>query len=293
VSDYERIFLPNGSSVIYVDDDHSYWRFNEATGKRGRRLTGVTTACKSLDIDPTNLLKWAARTQLLGAATLIDQLGDQAVDLMRDPDLCWKELERRQLTYDDVRDRAASEGTRVHVQAMEALAAGKPAPDTSGMGDAERGKAEAVQAFWHDHAPDVHLVEQVVYSERLGVAGRLDLLAGLGMTCEDPGCACHDEDVVGEGVIDLKTGGFISAAAHTQVGGGYPLLLAESGFGEVSWGLILQVFDDGTYRLMRAQGTPEGFEIAVRNYREAGRIVRASQKARQVAEHAREEVVPA
>ena len=291
MSDHQTIEMPSGEKVIFVDEDHSYWRFNEKTGKRGRRLTGVTTACKSLDIDPSNLLKWAARTQMIGAATLIEQIGtDEALDLMRDPDSCWKELELRQLTYNDVRDKAASEGTRVHEQAMEALAHGKPSPDTSGMSEAEKGKADAVAAFWFDHAPRVQLVEQVVYSERLGVAGRLDLVAELTMDCEDPGCSCHDDDLIGPGVIDLKTGGFISAAAHTQVGGGYPLLLQESGFDPVGWGLILQVKEDGTYDLIRATGTPAGFEVAVLNYREAGRINGAHRKARKARAEAREAV---
>ena len=291
MSEHTTIEMPSGEKVIFVEDDHSYWRFNEKTGKRGRRLTGVTTACKSLDIDPSNLLKWAARTQMIGAATLVEQVGtDRALDLMRDPDACWQELELRQLTYNDVRDKAAVEGTRVHEQAMEALALGKPSPDTSGMSEAEKGKADAVAAFWFDHAPKVQLVEQIVYSERLGVAGRLDLVAELTMDCEDPGCSCHDDDLIGPGVIDLKTGGFISAAAHTQVGGGYPLLLQESGFDPVGWGLILQVKEDGTYDLIRATGTPAGFEIAVLNYREAGRINGAHRKARKARAEARQAV---
>lgn len=291
MSEHELIEMPSGEKLIFVEDGHEYWRFNEKTGKRGRRLTGVTTACKSLDIDPSNLLKWAARTQMIGAATLVEQVGtDRALDLMRDPDACWQELELRQLTYNDVRDKAAVEGTRVHEQAMEALALGKPSPDTSGMSEAEKGKADAVAAFWFDHAPKVQLVEQIVYSERLGVAGRLDLVAELTMDCEDPGCSCHDDDLIGPGVIDLKTGGFISAAAHTQVGGGYPLLLQESGFDPVGWGLILQVKEDGTYDLIRATGTTAGFEIAVLNYREAGRINGAHRKARKARAEARQAV---
>jgi hypothetical protein len=297
MSEHTTIEMPSGEKVVFVEDDHSYWRFNEKTGKRGRRLTGVTTACKSLDIDPSNLLKWAAKTQLVGAAEYIEQrvAADPAslpavLETLRDPVRGWRELYDRQLTYDDVRDRAAVEGTRVHEQAMEALALGKPAPDTSGMSDAEKGKADAVAAFWFDHAPKVQLVEQIVYSERLGVAGRLDLVAELTMDCEDPGCSCHDDDLIGPGVIDLKTGGFISAAAHTQVGGGYPLLLQESGFDPVNWGLILQVKEDGTYDLIRATGTPVGFEIAVLNYREAGRINGAHRKARKARAEARQAV---
>lgn len=294
MSEQELIELPSGDKLVYVDDDHSYWRWNDKKGSRGRRLTGVTTACKSLDIDPGKLLNWAARTQLLGAATLIDQLGaDQAVDLMRDPDACWQELETRQLTYNDVRDKAATEGTRLHKQGFEALASGRPAPDTTDMSEAEQGKAKALQAFFFDHSPKFRVIEQVVFSERLSVAGRLDGLGELTHECENPGCACHDDELLGRDdlILDVKSGGFISAAAHTQVGGGYPLLATESGFTtEPGPGVILKILEDGTYELLRAEGTPTGFEIAVLNYREAGRVTGADRKARKARREAQETV---
>jgi hypothetical protein len=58
------------------------------------------------------------------------------------------------------------------------------------------------------------------------------------------------------GIIDLKTGGFLSAAAHAQVGGGYPMLVAESGWDAPEWAAMLQV-KDGGYTLVEAEGTPE------------------------------------
>jgi hypothetical protein len=38
----------------------------------------------------------------------------------------------------------------------------------------ERMAAEGVVRFWREEQPEAFLVEQIVYSERLGVAGRLD-----------------------------------------------------------------------------------------------------------------------
>jgi hypothetical protein len=260
----ERIDLPSGASLYYVDADHSYWRCKE-DGSRGRRLTGVTTVCKTLDYDPSKLLGWAAKTQCIGVAERYAEGGD--LDWLASQESIWRELESHQLTFEHVRDKAASEGTNVHERALQALALGRPVPDLDSLSDRERGLAKAVVAFWLDHDPKAELVEQIVYSERLGVAGRLDFLGTLS-TRE------------GRGVIDLKTGRWISAAAHAQVGGGYPLLAEESGYGEVNWALILQVREDGTYELIPAQGTSEGFQSAVATYREAGRINREASKAR-------------
>lgn len=272
----ERIDLPSGSSLWYVDADHSYWRHNQKTGKRGPRLTGVTTVTKVLDHDPSKLLTWAAKTQCIGIAELVGPMLLGEVDVeeyawLASKDSIWRQLERAGLTFDDVRDRAATVGTNVHERALQALALGRPVPDLDAMTPRERGLSRAVMAFWLDHSPVPYEVEQIVYSERLGVAGRLDFRGAL---------ATRE----GVGVIDLKTGNFISAAAHSQVGGGYPLLAFESGFGESEWALILKVTEDGGYELIPAEGSREGFELAVAAYREAGRINREAGQARKARE---------
>lgn len=262
---YDVIEMPSGIKVCYVDDDHSYWRFNEDTGKRGRRLTGVTTACKSLDIDPTNLLKWAAKTQCEGISQLFKLQGGGS--WMDSGDAIWEETRNFNLTYDDVRDAAATVGTNVHEIGFEALGHGRPVPDLAALTERERGHVEAVMSFWIDYAPEASQVEQIVFSERLGVAGRLDFRGTI-------------KGRTGQGVIDAKTGNYISAAAHVQVGGAYPLLAAESGFGPSDWALILKTFEDGHYELIEAEGTPEDFELAVATYRAAGRINGAANRAR-------------
>lgn len=282
MSDGERIDLPSGDSLWYYDADHSYWRHNPKTGKRGRRLTGVTTVCKTLDHDPSNLLRWAARTQCIGIAELYEHVvsGDDATGL----GLSWlgtqesilRELEAHKLTFEDVRDRAAKRGTNVHEVAFQALGMGRPVPDLDLLTDEERGHAKAVMAFWLDHEPESQFVEQIVYSERLGVAGRLDFLGKI-------------KGYEGVGVIDAKTGKYLSAAAHAQVGGGYPLLVVESAFVEkVDWALMLQTHEDGTYELIPAEATAEDFEAAVATYRAAGRINGAAMKARKARQTRRE-----
>jgi len=276
MSDEEIIEMPSGDRLVYIDETHSYWRWNEKTGKKGRRLTGVTTAVKALDTDPSNLMRWAAKQQLIGASKLVEAMGeDAAVELLADPDACWAELEARAWTYNDVRDRAASEGTNVHRQAFEALAQGDPMPDVTGLGAREIGLAQAISAFWFDHTPRADQVEQVLFSERLGVAGRADFIGEI-------------EGFEGRGVLDLKTGSYLGASAHAQVGGGYPLLAEESGYGPIEWAAMLQVREDGTYELVPAESSPEEFELAVLAYRAAGRINGAAGKARKQRQAARE-----
>lgn len=274
----ELIVLPSGVKLYYRDSDHSYWKHNPKTEKPGRRATGVTTACKALDTDPSNLMKWSAKQQLIGASKLVDALGaEQAVELLADPDRCWAELEARAWTYNDVREKAASEGTNVHRQAFEALALGDPVPDLTGLAERELKLAQAVQAFWFDHTPRAEHVEQVVFSERLGVAGRVDFIGEI-------------DGFDGRGVLDLKTGNFLGASAHAQVGGGYPLLAEESGYGPIEWAAMLKVTEEGEYEIVPAESTREDFELAVLTYRAAGRINGAAGRARKQRRDAREAV---
>ena len=289
----EKITLPSGAVLWFYDEDHSYWRHNPETGKRGRRLTGVTTVVKPLDYSPEALMRWAAKTQLKGVAKLYVEAADAEFhQWLVDPDAIWRQLEERNLTYDQLREEKADEGTRVHEEAFERLALGKPGIDFTDLNEREQGLARAVGAFWLDHNPLASEVEQVVYSERLGVAGRLDFRGRIRKRCGNHICACQEiYQEIGlrhPGVIDLKTGGYISAAAHAQVGGGYPLLGRESGFGGSSWAAILQVAGDGTYEFFRAEGTAEQFEAAIAAYRAAGEIDRAAGKERKARRIARE-----
>ncbi len=292
MADGERVDLPSGQSLWYFDEDHSYWRHNPDTGKRGRRLTGVTTVVKTLDHDPSALLRWAAKTQCIGVAELYESTvlteGSDGLHWLSTQDSIWRALTEHELTFEHVRDRAAKRGTNVHEIAFQALGMGRPVPDLDRLTDEEQGHAKAIMAFWLDHEPDPECVEQIVYSERLGVAGRLDFLGSI-------------NGYDGPCVIDAKTGKYLSAGAHAQVGGGYPLLAVESGLipsepddgqdiyraiaGQEVTALLLQTREDGTYDLVPAEGTPEQFEAAVTAYRAAGKINGAaarSRKARQV-----------
>ena len=106
-------------------------------------------------------------------------------------------------------------------------------------------------------------------------AGRLDLRGSLGSECDDAGCLCHEAE--GVGILDAKTGS-IFESAHGQVQG-YRLLSASSGFGPAEWGGLLDLNGDGTYQLIRAEGTIDDFADALVAYRAAGRIRAAARKA--------------
>ncbi len=265
--------MPNGTRVVYRNSDHSYWVHPEDRVKgESPRLMGVSTASKMLDGDPSRLLTWAALKQLEGVVELGVAELSRTLELQgADADSLWRVLKAKGLTWEDVRDRAGTRGTNIHRQVFENLCRGEtPLPPL--MSDEERGYAEAVVKFWNDYDPSCVHFEKVVYSKRLRVAGRLDFYGLL------------NDDHEGYGIIDVKTSGYLGAAAHCQVGGGYPLLLEESGFGTVDWALMLQVSADGEYTLVEAEATPGDFELAVGAYRAAGRINSTAAKARKARE---------
>ncbi len=314
----ERIDLPNGQSLWYIDEhptdpgqNHSYWRHNPKTGRKGRRLAGVTTVTEFLQTkrEKRQLQKWAAKTQCIGIAELYVSKaiheGADSLDWLSNERSIWQELEAYGLTFDDVRERHARRGTNVHEVGFQALGMGRPVPDKDRLTKEEFGHVVSIEAFWLDHEPVARLVEQIVFSDRLGIAGRLDFLGMLGAKCGRPGCACAVIDFDRESVIDAKTGRFVSASAHVQVGGGYPLLTVESGLlpacspatlaaveaeereqcyraaaGRLNR-LLLQTREDGTYNLIAAEGTPEQFEIAVAADRATKDIINAAKKARE------------
>lgn len=281
----ELIELPSGMRLYYVDEDHSYWRCHP-DGRRGRRLSGVTTVISPLDADYRSrerLLRWAARSNGEGIARLaakaleLEDAEDMrlALSWLENAESIWAALEEQKLTFEDLREAAATRGTNVHVLALQALAEGKAVPEFDLMSDEERGFTRGVVRFWLDHEPDPLDVEQVVADEDLGVAGTFDL-------------RCRLKTRMGIGVIDLKTGHWISERDHAQIAG-YRHLAELCGVGESDWGAILQVNAEGRYQLIECQASAEDFLASLRAYRTQARIRAAAAKARK----AREERAPA
>lgn len=262
--DIERHDLPN-LTVWYSDPDHAYYAHSERTGRKGRRMAGVTTVVKPFSWKPDGLMKWAAKTNLVGVAELYAMAGDG--DWLDSGDTIWAELQRMNLTYNDVKMRAAKRGTNAHEQVLEKLARGEEV-ELGGLTDEEAGHASAILDFWQDHNPQPILSEQVVGCNDLMVAGRLDLFTTL-------------DSLDGFGVVDLKTG-FVAEAAHVQAAG-YLHLLRKSGLIVPTttngvpdesnyWTAILKTTADGEYQLIMGQATEDDFLDAVRVYRRASKL---------------------
>jgi hypothetical protein len=267
------VALPSGERVYYVDDTHAYYLCKE-DGDRGKRLTGVTTITKVFDTDSSRLLNWAARTQCIGIAEAWAAGGSS--DWLASADEIWAHLESLGLTFEDVRNKASRIGTNVHVHAFEAMGRGDEVPDFEKLTKDEQGHSNAILKFWLDHEPAAEQVEQIVFSPKLGVAGRLDFRGKLS-PCDDLSCPCHKLPK-GPGVVDCKTGKYIFAADHLQVAG-YRRLSKESGYGDSKWATLLHTRADGTYELVVSQASPQHFNAAVKCYRHVGEVDRKARKA--------------
>lgn len=260
--------FPNGERVYFRDPGHSYWRDvnlagPEVTGQG--RLTGISGVVAPLGWRADNLVAWAARTDHAGIVALAaEALGcdDPAelragLEFLRNPESCAAALEAAGLRWQDTRDQAAARGTRAHVLALEALAAGRPVPDFDGIPERERGYARAVAAWWLDTDPQPVVSEQVVADLALGVAGRLDLVY----------VDRADQTVL----ADLKTSRWVGPkfAAQATL---YRHCYQACGFGEIDRVEIVQAREDGSYRVVPVECDLSDVLVAVECYRASGRI---------------------
>lgn len=267
----EQCDVPNGTVFFYRDSDHSYWRElapkKDGTISGKGRLTGVSTVVGPMDWRPDNLMGWAAKLELDGVCQLM-RLDGVAVSFdsaesLRDS------LKDHGLTWRDVREQAAYRGTNVHQHAMHALAKGKQIAFDE-LTREERGYAQGVAGFWLDHEPDVIAAEAAVCDLELGVAGRLDLLCRIG------------GEVL---IVDAKTSGYLSAKFSAQLAG-YAMLAQVSGYEAPTGGAILQVREDGTYRLVRVPLDHADFTAALEVYRREAEIKKQLRKAEKEADGA-------
>lgn len=257
---FEKHVLPSGEEVFYDDGRHAYFsRVEERSGGKwvgpaDARLPSPSAIGKMLDTNTEPLMRWAAKQTCEGVVRL-GHVPDSGAVL-------WDALTASRLTYSDLRDQRAKEGIAVHVQVLEALAGDGPVPSLADVSDEERGYAQGVFKFWHEHEPVPIVSEQVVYSPEHGFAGRFDLLALL-----------DDQRVL----VDLKTSKWIGNGAHTQLAG-YVGAAIESGFGPIDEALVLQVSADGSYRLHPCGADYEDFLDALAGYRAAKRVSKRSRE---------------
>lgn len=295
----------SGAVCFYRESDHSYWSEikpkaktkpeGEWTGVMASRLTGISTVVKPFDFEPEGLLRWAAKTNGVGIARLIRRSLDecqsvttvaqveQALEWTRDEWSIWRALEEEGLTYADLRDERAEEGTNVHKYALEALAQGHALPNYEELTETERGFADGVSGFWIEHMPGTIASELVVMHRKLRVAGRLDLRATLGVHCGRPVCPCKQISVGDEFLADAKTSGYIPNKHHVQLSG-YEVASVESGWDETAAQWILQVAESGDWKLVQVRTGAEDFVAAVDMYRRADRLGKVAAKDRKAQE---------
>lgn len=303
--DLRQIELPNGAAIYYRDKDHSYWqdikeRRDGTWGGTGR-VPGISTATKPLDYRPDNLMRWAAKTNLEGVALLaaearcLDEADSilGALNCFESAETLWRELELRDLTYEDLRERRATEGTNIHEKVLYALATGRRVPSLAKLSTAERGFGQAMLKAWRDLDPDPLQAEQVVYSQINRFAGRFDLRANISAeTIRKLAAKQKVPESWATGLnetwlLDAKTSGYISIAAHAQIAG-YELAADECGFGTSDRQVILQLAEDGTYQLIGSVATGADFLAGLDAYERAKRLTSDAGKDRREREKVRE-----
>jgi hypothetical protein len=249
---FEVHTLPSGKVVCYRDSDHRYFAdcYEDAKGWHGRdSLPGASTIAKCIDADPGGLMHWAWK------------LGQEGKD------------------HRTERDERADSGTRIHELIFAALGRGGEVPSLSALNEQERGKGQAAFRFWRENAPKPIAVEQAIVDPFHGFAGRFDLLGDL----------TSGEYAGARALTDAKTkdrrpdGTYFDALAnHVQIAG-YRLGAEVSGFPKADIGLILYLFDDGSYELVESQADKSHFLAALNVYRaksELGKAVRAAARER-------------
>ena len=256
--------MPSGAVVFYRDSDHQYNASEKFT--RATRVPGASTVSKC-DGDSNNdpLIDWGVRLDREGVAR------EASLGLsLDDPDdiksaLAWlssgkaigETLKQEKLTWRDIRQEAGTRGSFSH-DVLETLAR----EETPTL---RNGWDHAVADWWHKRQPIPVHVEAVVYSEKLNVAGRFDLMARM------------DGALV---LGDLKTSKFLANSFCIQLNL-YRLVAVEAGYPEPERLIVIQVAEDGSWAEVEVPINPDWAKAALATYRagkEIGKAVRAAKK---------------
>lgn len=279
VGRFERHQMPDGSEIFYEPEPHAYYGEVKASKQakggysfvRDSRYTGVSTAVKTLDTNVDPLLHWAAKLDQIGVAELIHltlQEDCPELDWLCDPKAIAAALRDAELTWADVRDRAATRGKNIHELILLALARGERPPSLAGLSAEERAYGQATMRWWRDRDPKPLYAEQVTISRHLRVAGRFDLL-----------CEIDGERVL----VDAKTRekGAVRRSDHAQLAG-YELCNVTCGLGSSDRQLALILTPWAEYIEHPGLGTDQDFVNALAAYRSGSELekrMRAAAKA--------------
>ncbi len=269
---YEHYIMPNGTSVYYRDDLHTYHtsirqdKKGEWIGQgRWGDLPSPSQIAKYADPNPDKLMDWAARKQVEGVYSLPLKVTDISTI---NAEKCLELLRKHNLTWRDLRDSKGKVGSIAH-DAFYNLLGGDP---VAAAGEEERGYVEGVQAFF-ETLGEFELLqrETVVYSREHGFAGRFD--ARIKVPLPQVGTVDRAHETW---LLDGKTSGYIGRAYHNQLAG-YDLAAEESGYGASDRIFILQWLpepdDQGRrFYLWPCRGTREGFLLNLASYKDGKRM---------------------
>jgi PD-(D/E)XK nuclease superfamily len=266
---------PAGAEVFYRDSDHSYWQaVAERRGEwRGAgRVPGISGIGKALGGgDPSGLMRWAARENGRGVAQLSRELDPLALaEALESHETIWDALTARGLTYEDLRDRRATEGSNVHERIFAALGRGEPV-NLADLAEGERGFGRAAARFWYEEDPEPLAVERVIYDPGIGVAGRIDLLG------RDRSGAVRLWDAKTSTADPGST--FVNVAHHAQASG-YAATLAAAGYPAPERATLIYLYPDGSYRPEEVEATAADFVVALAAYRASSEIGKRVRRAR-------------
>lgn len=171
-------------------------------------------------------------------------------------------LVKHKISINHQRDKAADRGTNVH-KALEYWADNNVMPDPAVYPEHERGYVEALRAFLLDSRAVPVASEVMVGSLEWGYAGRFDLIAELeGTVCTHytpKGRGDREEQVSGKWLLDLKTSKDVYASHQLQCAG-YELAYRECYGEETDFQGVVQVSEDGRYKLVKSRATIEHFQ---------------------------------
>lgn len=259
--------MPAGFSIDYFD---SIGVDGKPQQRRymldGTRTVSVSTVAKYIDPDADGLLYWATGLTYEGIAELADLLDD--TEWLRSRESIEAALKEAELTWHDLRSKAAVRGTNVHELILAALAENRTLPSLAKLTEDERAYGQAVMRWWTDRRPRPILTEQMVASAEHGFAGRFDLL-----------CEIDGETVL----VDAKTRGkgVPRLSDHVQLAG-YAIASEESGFPAPDRQLALILTPEGEPVECDGLAEPDDFLAALDVYRRKaslGKLMRSQAKA--------------
>lgn len=228
--------------------DHRAYYVTEPGEEKRKRLPSVTTLISS--IIPVDLTRWGEEHGIRGC---IEAFRRGELDADHTDEDAVERVRALKLGADAARDRRATEGVNVH-GLLEQWMVAETVPNPADHPSEVHGYIQALARWVTVTDPQVLAVERLVYSRRLGYAGRVDLLARIGGFTT---------------LVDLKTQprAGIYASAHIQAAM-YALALEECGDEQPTAMRIVVLAEDGAYREMEVLATPETVGAALQWYRE-------------------------